>query len=152
MCLALSTDSITRTPFASNADFFSFMADLPATKIVSESEFSRNTLASGELERFVSRMTRMASFPLPWLSRVVKLGSSACTVLIPTKMASTACRSWWTTPRDCSLVTHLESPVRVAIRPSRVAAHFRMTKGRLVRMYFINISFSLLAFSSQILK
>ena len=54
-----------------------------------------------------------------WSSRVVRLGSSAITVRLPTRIASTSLRSSCTLRRESSPVTHFEWPVRVAIFESR---------------------------------
>ena len=56
--------------------------------------------------------------------RAVSSGSSAITVPRPTMIASIRPRSSWTRRRDSSPLIHRESPVRVAIFPSSVMAHF----------------------------
>ena len=50
-------------------------------------------------------------------------------------------RSRCTLARDCSLLIHLESPLRVAIFPSRLRAAFRVTKGKPVVTHFKYTSF-----------
>jgi hypothetical protein len=60
---------------------------------------------------------------------VVNSGSSTITVLTPTKIASWMCRSRWLWRRDSSLVIQRDSPVRVAILPSRLIANLALTNG-----------------------
>jgi hypothetical protein len=68
---------------------------------------------------------------------------------MPTITASTWSRSSWTSRRERSLVIQRDSPVTVAIFPSKLAATLSKTNGRLVTMYFINTSFSAVACSSR---
>ena len=62
--------------------------------------------------------------------RTVSAGSSARAVPEPTMTASTSSRRRCTRPRDSGPVIQRESPRRVAMRPSRLAASFSETRGR----------------------
>ena len=61
-------------------------------------------------------------------------------VPIPTMTASTSSLRWWTYSLDFSFVTHRESPLEVAVHPSRVMAVFAATKGRPVVTNLTNAS------------
>ena len=60
--------------------------------IVCDGAFSTRRTLIRYMERWVSSTTRRASSPRPFSRRVVRLGSSCCTVPTPTMMASTAWR------------------------------------------------------------
>ena len=85
-------------------------------------------LAFSGVLRLESATTRMGSRPFLLGRRVVREGSSASTVPIPTITAETRSLSRWTFARDSSEEIHCECPVRVAIRPSRLMANLRKTK------------------------
>ena len=53
---------------------------------------------------------------------------------MPAMMASDAALSSWTYPLASTPVIHLESPVRVAIFPSRLMANFAVIRGAPVVM------------------
>ena len=66
----------------------------------------------------------------PASPRAVRLGSSARTVPVPTRIASWAARCSWTCCRAAAPVIHLLVPSAAAARPSRLEAHFTVTHGR----------------------
>ena len=61
--------------------------------------------------------------------RAVRLGLSAMTVPAPTAIAGKSRRHRWTSARATSPVIHLDSPPRVAILPSSVAASLPASRG-----------------------
>ena len=89
---------------------------------------SARICASGGRRSVVSRTIRRGE--APGTRRTVSWGSSARTVPTPTSTASHAARRACDVRRSASLLIHFESPVRVAMRPSRVCAYFRTTYGR----------------------
>ena len=97
------------------------------------------TVASGEVRRRESTTIRRGF--LPRTRRQVSSGSSFRTVPAPTRIASWARRSRWAKRSDAGELIQREWPVAVAIRPSRVWANFRVTKGMPVRMYLKKTSF-----------
>ena len=67
--------------------------------------------------------------------KYISIGSSALTVPIPAIIAIFHPLSLCANARDSSDDTHFESPVRAAILPSRVMAHFMVTQGLRAVMY-----------------
>jgi len=88
-----------------------------------------STFASGGVRRRRSKMTRRSgrSRKMP---RAVSSGSSASTVPTPTAMASTCARTQCAWRFAAADVRKVRRPDVSAIRPSRLAAAFRMTNGR----------------------
>ena len=95
----------------------------------------------------LSTMIRSGFFPPG--RREVNCGSSMITVWTPTMMPVRALRSWCTRSLAAGPVIHCDSPVRVAIFPSRDIAAFMTTKGSFFTMYFMNISFKRLLSSAR---
>ena len=129
-------------PFFSICSFFSLLYLSVVTTITWESD---STCALTGILRVLSRMMRRGSSPFSARNP----GLSCKTVLIPTKMASYSPRNSRAYIRALSLVIHFESPVLQQIFPSRLVAHFTVTKGNSVLMYFMNFSFNFRAFSSS---
>ena len=77
---------------------------------------------------------------VPSSSRAVRYGSSVSAVFTPTNMASQTRRICCTNPLASGPVTHLESPVWVAILPSSVMAYLTVTKGVPVVICLANAS------------
>ena len=74
------------------------------------------------------------SRPGTW--RTVSRGSSACTVPAPTATASTQERQRWTWRRARSPEIQRASPVRAAMRPSRVCASLSRDQGQVLGAVF----------------
>jgi len=96
--------------------------------IVFDSESRFNSFESRGVFPWVSTITLTGSFPFLSSSLVVSIGSSAKTVPIPTIIADNLCLISCVNFLEASFVTHLESPVVVAIFPSNVMAVFIMQK------------------------
>ena len=80
--------------------------------------------------------------------RAFSIGSSARTVPMPVIIAILLRRIWCTLSRAFSPVIHLLSPVCEAIFPSSVIAHFRVTQGIPVVMYFRKTRFCIFSCST----
>ena len=102
---------------------------------MSEANSSVTTFAAGGVRAFESRTILRG-----WRSGIralvsgfrfltVRLGSSANSVLTPTRMASEPARSFMACARACPPVIHFDSPEAVAILPSRVIAALTVTNG-----------------------
>ena len=88
-----------------------------------------NKRARGSRRSCRSRITRVrVGAALP--RRRFSLGSSAIVVPIPMRIASCSSRSSSAQCRPWGEEIHWLSPVAVAIRPSRLMAHFKVTAGR----------------------
>ena len=81
--------------------------------------------------KFVSKMILNGwwELGLPDLFRAVNFGSSLITVFTPTIIASESALSWCTNLLDFSPDIHFESPVFVAILPSKLIANFAVMNG-----------------------
>jgi hypothetical protein len=86
---------------------------------------SDSTFAVSGVRSVESRTTRSGDAPAT--IRTVSWGSSCSSVRAPTRTASQPARIACETSRSRSPLIHFASPVRDAIRPSRVWAYLRTT-------------------------
>lgn len=127
-------DCQTATRFRSRSTF-AWDAWQPTTMVLSAARRPTHNCASTGMRARLSNTKRRNCFcgcssfkRAP--RRTVKLGSSARTVLIPTKTASLRKRIRIPSRRASAPVIHLDSPEAVAILPSKVIAALMVTNGR----------------------
>ncbi len=95
-----------------------------------------------EFKGVLSRLSTMILYGLfPLTNRTSSRGLSRMMVSAPTNTASWKLRNRWAKRREAGPLIHLESPVVVAIFPSKVWANFAVTKESRVLRYFIRANF-----------
>ena len=81
--------------------------------------------------------------------RTVSAGSSASTLPMPVTMAELMARHFCTSRRASGPVIHCDSPLAMAVRPSRLSASLTRTKGRPVSMRWMKPALSARASASS---
>ncbi len=142
----LSPAMRTSAPAFSSSFIFPIVAYFVVTIIVFG--LPERILASRGTLAWLSR-TILSGFSLSFPSFILSSGLSLTTVLIPTRTASTSERSLRTYLLAFVPVIHLDSPLRVAIFPSRLIAIFAMTNGSLILINLMKTSFICRALSSR---
>jgi len=95
-----------------------------------------------EFRGVLSRLSTMILYGFfPLTNRTSSWGSSWMMVSTPTSTASWKLRKRWTKLREIGPLIHLESPLAVAILPSKVWANFNVTNGSWVLRRFFCTNF-----------
>ena len=98
-------------------------------RIVLEAISPDRSLQGNSTEALESTTTFQGLWTSANSPRTVKEGLSRLTVPTPTMIASLSFRKRWACWRERSFEIHFDSPVEVAIFPSRLKAAFTVTKG-----------------------